>query len=103
MWRFLGPNTLSGRVTDLAVDPADADHVLCTSETGGAFETRDGGRIWRPLFLREPCLATSALAVWFGATPAARVSYVGTGVSMGRYFERADGSPELFAGLGPVV
>ena len=31
----------------LAVDPADADHVLYGSQSAGLFATRDGGKTWR--------------------------------------------------------
>lgn len=53
MWRSIGPNNISGRITDLAVSPTDADLVLAASETGGIWETSDGGRSWRPLMSHE--------------------------------------------------
>jgi hypothetical protein len=43
MWRSIGPNDISDRVTDLVVSPTDADVALAASETGGIWETIDGG------------------------------------------------------------
>jgi hypothetical protein len=103
MWRSIGPNNISGRITDLVVSPADAHAVLAASETGGIWETTDAGRHWRPLMNQEACLATSALAVHFGASASERVIYAGTGVSMGRWLDRPDGGLNLYSGLGLFV
>src|SRR5437763_97274 len=48
MWRFLGPNNRSGRVTDLVVDPANADHVHAATADGLRLGD-DGGASWTTL------------------------------------------------------
>src|SRR5262245_50828970 len=103
MWRSIGPNNIAGRVTDVVVDPADADVVLVATETGGIWETGDAGRHWRPLMSQEVCLATSALAVHFGASASERIIYAGTGVSMYRVFDRPDGGLNKYSGSGLLV
>lgn len=37
----------SGRVNDVAMDPSSLDHVLATTESGGLWQSTDGGVTWR--------------------------------------------------------
>jgi len=57
-WQEMGPvdwnattswNPGVGRVTGLAVDPADQDHIIIGANTGGVWRTIDGGATWTPL------------------------------------------------------
>jgi photosystem II stability/assembly factor-like uncharacterized protein len=89
-WRPLGPFAIphgrtagfgpgsrprvAGRVTAVAVDPADPRHLLAGG--GGVWESRDGGRSWRPRTDDQPTPAIGALAFAPG-DPA--VAYAGTG------------------------
>jgi photosystem II stability/assembly factor-like uncharacterized protein len=89
-WRPLGPFAIphgrtagfgpgsrprvAGRVTAVAVDPADPRHLLAGG--GGIWESRDGGRSWRPRTDDQPTPAVGALAFVPG-DPA--VAYAGTG------------------------
>ena len=43
---------------DLAIDPADSRHLVASGE-GGLYRSRDGGRGWRPLTMRE-----AGMLVW---------------------------------------
>lgn len=54
--------TPPGDVWNLAVDPADPDHVLAASR-GGVFRSVDGGRTWGPV-LSEPGSEMRAVALW---------------------------------------
>jgi photosystem II stability/assembly factor-like uncharacterized protein len=67
---------VAGRVSAVAVDPADDQHVLCGSAGGGVWETRNGGRTWAPRTDDQPSLSIGALA--FDPSNAQRV-YAGTG------------------------
>jgi len=89
-WRPLGPFAIppgrtagfgpgsrprvAGRVAAVAVDPADPRHLLAGG--GGVWESRDGGRTWRPRTDDQPTPAIGALAFAPG-DPA--VAYAGTG------------------------
>lgn len=77
-WQFLGPSLIpkgqtygsgpgsspavSGRVTAIAVDPSDPDHLLVGSAGGGIWETKDQGKTWSPRTDDQPMLGIGALA-----------------------------------------
>lgn len=91
-WRPLGPVSIphgqtygegpgsrpsvSGRISAVAVDPNDPQHVLIGAAGGGVWESRDEGRQWTPRTDNQPSLATGAL-VFDPSNPA--VVYAGTG------------------------
>ena len=66
----------SGRISSIAVDPADFLHWLLGVGFGGVWETRDAGTTWVSLTDGAPTLATGAIA--FDPTNP-RTIYVGTG------------------------
>jgi hypothetical protein len=90
VWRPLGPFAVphgrtagsgpgsrppvAGRVAAVAVDPDDPGHLLAGG--GGVWESRDGGRSWRPRTDDQPSPAIGALAFAPGDP---RVAYAGTG------------------------
>lgn len=88
-WRFLGPTSLtngqtygdsrvivSGRVSCIAVDPSNGNHVLVGSAGGGVWETYNRGANWFPRTDYMPTLTTGALAF----NPSAPTTvYCGTG------------------------
>jgi photosystem II stability/assembly factor-like uncharacterized protein len=82
-WTFVGPTHLlspitpySGRVTSIAVDPADPNHWLVGAAQGGVWDTRDAGATWQPRTDGQPSLAIGAIA--FSPTSPG-VVYAGTG------------------------
>ncbi len=71
-WTLIGPeptvtpfafNPVSGRVTALAVDPANPDVVYLGAAEGGVWETTDGGTTWTPLTDNQPSLAVGSIAL----------------------------------------
>src|SRR6185437_8177571 len=56
---------VSGRVTAIAIDPADttANTVYVGTAQGGLYRTLDGGQTWTPLMESAPSLAIGALAI----------------------------------------
>src|SRR6266511_3533327 len=54
--------TMAGRVSAIAVDPSEPDHLLIGSAAGGVWETRDGGAGWTPRTDDQPTLSIGALA-----------------------------------------
>ena len=98
-WRPLGPFSIphgqtygsgpgsrpsvSGRISAVAVDPGDANHILIGAAGGGLWETKDGGSTWQPRTDNQPSLAMGAI-VFDPSNPA--VVYAGTGE--GDFFSR---------------
>jgi photosystem II stability/assembly factor-like uncharacterized protein len=89
-WRFIGPDIIGGRCTDIAV-PKGSKHVIYIgSATGGVWKTANSGITWEPLTDELPTLSVGDLAiadsdpniVWLGTGEANifRASIAGTGV-----------------------
>src|SRR6266540_747215 len=58
---LLGWVKLSGRVTDVAADPANPNHVFASAAAGGIWESTNGGASWRSLTDSLPTLAMGAV------------------------------------------
>jgi photosystem II stability/assembly factor-like uncharacterized protein len=127
VWRSLGPSgiphgqtygsgpgsnpTVAGRVTAIAVDPGDSQHVLAGTGAGGIWQTRDGGATWTPQTDGQPTLSIGAMA--FDPVDHSIV-YAGTGEGNSEYYALGQGilvsrdggsrwsliARELFAGIG---
>ena len=74
--RSIGPAMISGRVVDLAVDPANAAHYFIAAASGGVWKTVNNGVTWTPIFDNEGSYSIGALAL-DPKNPA--VLWVGTG------------------------
>jgi len=70
----------SGRISCLAVNPANPNHWLVGPSIGGVWETRDAGVTWKPLSDYEANLAMGAIAF---APSDTNTVYVGTGEGHG--------------------
>ncbi len=75
-WSPRGPENIGGRITDIAVDPTNADLVYAGAAEGGVFKSTDGGQSWTPVFDQMPSLSIGALAI-DPSNP--NVVYAGTG------------------------
>jgi hypothetical protein len=62
-WEELGPANLGGRVSALAVDPANAAHWIAGTTGGGLWQTHDSGSHWSPLTLWLASVPISALTI----------------------------------------
>jgi hypothetical protein len=80
---------LAGRVSALAVSPADPYAALLGSANGGVWRTTDGGEHWKPTGDSLPSLAIGAIA--YDPTNSQHV-YLGTG--------EADASEDSYSGDG---
>lgn len=94
-FRSVGPTVMSGRVTDLAVDPKDPTHFYVAYASGGLWETKNNGMSFEPLFEQEAVMTIGDIAVnwdkniiWVGTgeNNSSRSSYSGLGV-----YRSADG------------
>ena len=67
---------VSGRVSCIAIDPGNSNHLLCGSAAGGVWESRDRGATWTPRTDFAPTLTVGAVA--FDPANPSR-AYCGTG------------------------
>lgn len=88
-FRNVGPTIMSGRVTDLAVDPKDHAHFYVAYASGGLWETKNGGVTYESLFDNQMVMSigdiavnwkTNTIYVGTGENNSSRSSYSGVGV-----------------------
>lgn len=88
-WRFLGPIRMpngqtygdtridvSGRVSAVAINPSNSNHILCGAAGGGVWESRNRGTSWAPRTDYMPTLTIGAIA-FDPSNP--NIVYCGTG------------------------
>ncbi|MGM0589535.1 MAG: WD40/YVTN/BNR-like repeat-containing protein [Bacteroidota bacterium] len=88
--RNVGPVVMSGRVTDLAVNPSQPKHFFVGFASGGVWETRNSGNTMTPIFDHQGSLTIGDIALapsnsdilWVGTgeNNSSRSSYAGAGV-----------------------
>lgn len=88
--RNIGPTLMSGRVTDLDVDPANPNRFYTAYASGGLWLTENNGQSFRPLFDQEAVMTIGDIAVgwqhgetiWIGTGEqnSSRSSYSGNGI-----------------------
>ncbi len=89
-WQFIGPELMSGRVTDIAVPPGQPFTFYVATASGGLWKTTNEGTTWTPIFDDAPSGSTGAIAVapskpdtvWIGLGESNifRSSMAGTGI-----------------------
>ncbi len=77
-WEFEGPTNIGGRITDLAIHPADLNTIYVGAASGGVFKTTDEGNTWVNTFTEASVISIGALTVDPGNP---NVLYAGTGES----------------------
>jgi photosystem II stability/assembly factor-like uncharacterized protein len=105
-----GVAKVSGRVTAIAVDPANPSIAFVGTADGGVFRTLNGGTNWTPMLDSAASLAIGAIAI---APSQPSTVYVGTGepnlsgdssVGVGLYrIDNADSTPTLTGPIDPAV
>ncbi|MCK6604769.1 MAG: T9SS type A sorting domain-containing protein [Ignavibacteriaceae bacterium] len=88
-WLPAGPYNIGGRITGLAVDPANINTIYIGAAAGGLFKSTDGGNTWIPKTDFFPSLSVGALEI-DPNNPS--VLYLGTG--------EANISTDSYAGFG---
>ena len=74
-FRNIGPTVMSGRVTDLAVNPKNPSHFYVAYATGGLWETTNNGNSFNPIFDNQMVMTIGDIEVdWEND-----IIYVGTG------------------------
>ena len=89
-WRFIGPEIMSGRVTDLAIPSGQPFTLYAATASGGLWKTTNEGTTWQPIFDDAPSASVGAVTtcptqpetVWvgLGESNIFRSSMSGTGV-----------------------
>ena len=74
--REIGPAVMGGRVSDIALDPADPHTFYVALATGGLMKTTDNGGSFKGAFEHEAVASTGAVAV---APSNPKVVWLGTG------------------------
>ncbi len=80
-FRAIGPATMSGRITDLAISESDPTLMYVASATGGVWKTTDGAITLTPVFEHERVHSVGALALF---QPDPDLVWVGTGEATNR-------------------
>nr|NQU93252.1 T9SS type A sorting domain-containing protein [Bacteroidota bacterium] len=75
-WDFAGPVNIGGRITAVAMHPADMDIFYVGAASGGVFKTVDGGGTWEPISDDLPSLSIGDIAL---APSDPDIIYLGTG------------------------
>jgi photosystem II stability/assembly factor-like uncharacterized protein len=92
-FRNIGPSIMSGRVTDLDVNPADPTEFYVAYATGGLWHTINNGQSFTPIFDKEDVIVIGDIAVhWEEKAGGSRVIWVGTG--------EVNSSRSSYAGIG---
>jgi photosystem II stability/assembly factor-like uncharacterized protein len=89
-WRYVGPDIIGGRCTDIAVPKGARHTIYIAAAVGGVWKTVNGGVTWEPIFEDMPTLsigdidiaASDPNIVWVGTGEANifRASLAGTGI-----------------------
>jgi len=89
-WRFIGPDIISGRCTDIDVPKGSKHTIYVGAATGGLWKTVNSGITWEPIMDDVPSISIGDIAVapsnpdivWVGTGEANifRASVAGTGV-----------------------
>lgn len=88
-FRNIGPSIMSGRVTDIEVNPHDPTEFYVAYATGGLWHTINNGQSFKPIFDKEDVIGIGDIAVnwssrtiWVGTgeVNSSRSSYAGNGI-----------------------
>ena len=62
-FRSIGPAFMSGRISDIAIDPNNENIWYVAVASGGAWKTENAGTTWQPLTDSQPFFATGCVTI----------------------------------------
>ncbi|MEP6512450.1 MAG: hypothetical protein ABJA79_01180 [Parafilimonas sp.] len=77
-WRLMGPDTRSGRCTDVCGIAGNKNFIIAAFATGGIWKTEDAGTTWQSLFDTQGTQSVGSIAI---APSDTNIIYAGTGES----------------------
>ena len=92
-FRNIGPSIMSGRVTDIEVNPTNPNEFYVAYASGGVWHTNNNGQSLQPIFDKEASMTIGDMVMdwnngqlWVGTgeVNSSRSSYAGTGMYMTR-------------------
>lgn len=92
LWTNVGPGNIGGRVTGIAIDPANPDLVYFTGADGGVWKSVNGGASFTPIADLLPTMSMGAITL-SPSNPS--VVLLGTG--------EANGSGDCYPGTGAYL
>ncbi len=105
-WQFVGPVTMTGRLTDIECHPSAPETIYVAGASGGVFKTTDNAKNWEAIFTDYPTASIGDMAIdpnhpeiiWVGTGEAniLRSSMAGLGV----YRSNDSGKTFEYTGLG---
>mgnify|MGYP005840157889 CR=1 FL=1 len=88
-WRGIGPALMSGRISDIAIDPANRSTWYVAVGSGGVWKTRNRGTTWKSIFDGQGAYSIGAITI---DPNNHNVIWVGTGENVsGRHVGYGDG------------
>ena len=86
-FRSIGPAFMSGRISDIAIDPNNENVWYVAVASGGAWKTENAGTTWQPLTDSQPFFATGCVtidpnnsaSIWLGTGENVGGRHIGVG------------------------
>lgn len=87
--RGIGPALMSGRISDIAINPDDLNQWYVAVGSGGVWKTENAGTTWKPIFDSQPSYSIGCVTL----DPSnSNIVWVGTGENVGgRHVGYGDG------------
>jgi len=87
-FRSIGPAFMTGRISDVVIDPTDESHWYVGVGSGGLWETHNAGVTFKPLFDKQKVYSIGCITLG----PSSRNLWVGSGENVGgRHISFGDG------------
>ena len=87
-FRSVGPAFMTGRISDVVIDPADENHWYVGVGSGGVWETKNAGITFKPIFDKQKVYSIGCITL----DPHTRNLWVGSGENVGgRHISFGDG------------
>ena len=88
-FRSIGPALMSGRVSDIVINPSNENEWIVATGSGGVWKTTNAGTTWNPIFDNEKSFSIGCVTL---DPNNPNIIWVGTGENVGgRHVSLGDG------------